>query len=95
MTSQKSKSPESIAKDIVCKWRGEPIHENDFDQELVDDIAAAIKAERENNRLVLPERKEAFKQGRYVQGERDWNACLDEIIRLNTDLVSQNEEKKI
>ena len=143
MTSQNSKSPESIAEDIVKEYVGNFKWESDH-YWLKDAIAKAIKAERDktessycsvcgacgedgccspdcckyikhydnsyqellnenerlraergNNRLVLPERKEAFKQGRYVQGERDWNACLDEITRLNPDLVRPNEEKKI
>ena len=90
MTAQ---SPESIAEEIVCEWYG-----TSGCQQIYEGIVKAIKAERENNRLVLPERRVMnFEWGNEHENSSvfGFNRCLDEIIRLNPDLVRSNEEKKI
>jgi len=90
MTTQKSKSPESIAQDIVniC---GVPIG-NDRDN-LIYSISQAIKAERENiqhtykqqnirmrnNRLVLPPRRVIGTGTDIDVYNGGFNACLELI----------------
>ena len=117
MTSQNSKSPESIAQNICREWKtfwmnqkqnSEADYKNYLSRamgvdanmrcHLEDMISAAIKTERENNRLVLPERRVMNFEWGYEHENSSvfgFNRCLDEIIRLNPDLVRSNEEKKI
>jgi len=105
MTTQKSKSPESIAEDICREWKmfwmnqkqnNEADYKNYLGRAMGVDanmrchlenlISQAIKAERESNRLVLPERKVMnFEWGNEHENSSvfGFNRCLDEITRLN------------
>lgn len=97
MTSQKSKSPEEIINECLLM---DPSHFFSFRDEMdsrkysswiasiKEKLVSAIKAERENNRLVLPERKEVSGKVNYeVWANVGWNNCLDEITRLNEGRV--------
>lgn len=44
---------------------------------------------------MLPDKKEEFRQGRYVPGEREWNKCLDEIRAKIEGELKQKEGKNI
>ena len=93
MTTQKS--PESIAEKLIKDW--EDVHNIDPNPDdyplridLISRIAAAIKTERENNRLVLPERKIMnFEWGHEHENSSvfGFNRCLDEAIKLNDGRV--------
>lgn len=142
MTSQNSKSPESIAEDIVKEYVGNFKWESDH-YWLKDAIAKAIKAERDktessycsvcgacgedgccspdcckyikhydnsyqellnenerlraergNNRLVLPERRVMNFEWGYEHENSSvfgFNRCLDEVIKLNEGRVKPLE----
>lgn len=90
MTAQ---SPESIAMVIMLMSRKEtgkldPFYDHNI---IFKEIIEAIKAERENNRLVLPERKSGEYWGKppasFAESVRAHNECLDEITRLNDGRV--------
>lgn len=97
MTAQ---SPEEIAYSLVHDSFKEsnpkygdlivPFNSEYFKMFLIKKIAAAILAERERARIVLPKRKSGEYWGKppvgFAESVRAHNDCLDEIARLNPDM---------